>query len=116
MVSFTTLSTILIAAYVLGSITYELWGRKNMRPQDILPFSIAGAFLGEGIWGAYLPSGPLVLGAHIVVILFAVPLAVTVDVIRQDGFGRVIQMAKNAKGSKSKASSSTAPAGAAGAK
>ena len=116
MVSFTTLTTILIAAYVLGSITYQLWGRKNMRPQEVLPFSIAGAFLAEGIWGAYLVAGPTVLGAHIVVLLFAVPFAVTTDVIRQDGFTRIVQMVKNLKGSVSKSSSSAAPAGAAGAK
>ena len=120
MVSFTTLSTILIAAYVLGSITYQLWGHKKMRPQDILPFSVAGAFLGEAVWGTYLVAGPTVLGAHIVVILFAVPFAVTADVIRQDGFTRIVQLVKNLKGSvsksKSSSSSSAAPAGAAGAK
>ena len=116
MVSFTTLSTILIAAYVLGSITYQLWGRKNMRPQDILPFSIAGAFLGEAVWGAYLPSGPMVLGAHILVLLFAVPLAVTADVIRQDGFDRIVQLVKNPKRSASQNRVSAAGAGAAGAK
>ena len=114
MVSFTTLSTILIAAYVLGSITYQLWGRRNMRPQDILPFSVAGAFLGEAIWGAYLPSGPVVLGAHIVVLLFAVPLAVTADVVRQDGFDRIVRLVK--RNSTSEASTTAAPAGAAGAK
>lgn len=117
MVSFTTLTTILITAYVLGSVTYQLWGRKKMRPQDILPFSVAGALLGEAVWGSYLPSGPMVLGAHIVVILFAVPLMVSFDVLRQDGgWNRLAQMAKNPKALFSKPSSTASPATAAGAK
>ena len=117
MASFTTLTTILIAAYVLGSVTYQLWGRKKMRPQDILPFSVTGALLGEAIWGSYLPSGPVVLGAHIVVILFAVPLMVSFDVLRQNGgWYRLMQMAKNPKALISKISSTASPATAAGAK
>ena len=96
-------AAMVVFAYAFGMVWYHALGRPSTDWLRTMAYPLVGIIIGEGLWANYLPAGPAVSGAHVVVALFASFLAVSLDVILESGkapflFRRIQHLAMNGGG------------------
>lgn len=80
---FTVLVMVFAIAYAWGTVCYQFLGYQRDKWYEVLPFAVSGVLLGEALWAGYFAAGPALLGIHPVVALFAIPVAITADLMHR---------------------------------
>ena len=60
-------------------------GYQRDKWYQVLPFAVTGVLRGTALWAGYFTAGPAMLGIHPVVALFAIPIAITADLMHPGG-------------------------------
>ena len=75
------IAAMLVFAYAFGGVWYHVLDHTPSHWLRAVSYPLMGIVLGEGLWASYLPSGPGVLGVHVVIALFATLIMVSLDVM-----------------------------------
>ncbi len=96
METFTVLVMVFAIAYAWGTVCYQFLGFQRDKWYQVLPFAVTGVLVGEALWAGYFVAGPAMLGIHPVVALFAIPVAITADLMHRGvGIGAFTQNFRN---------------------